>query len=1410
MESLPAASLADSNTTAVSLASTAGENKNMVTLAGCETEGTDAGKDSFIDDQTQFADSSHGSGSNRLAYEEDSDSDEMILNLSGEHSLTLSDDNSSHQSHTSEQSPTAARTVDDVDTDRIHTGAAHTTSGEIHNKTGQHTQEADPSQLTLVTEERSVRDTSNSSHKCCDDTTHRSDADDTRLEERMDTDGDEVVRIVPPAKLDAERGEGKDIKTERTGICADDAVLGEPLKKADKVREDGTLDEADSKKGILQQASADAYDEEMVLKPLKEHGWKREVVIRGIFDESKKTPCDVYYFTPDGKKLRSRVMIAQYLETHPNSPLTINNFTFVRKPISEEPWEVVRNAGSAGRRTNKSAGSKDSSPLPSSSASLKLGKGPKMKIGRPAKPKTSPAVPSTSSSPASAAAAAAKRTSFVYGGSSEEGEEWDDGDQDYDPLSESTPTWGRIKMKSWGRKCQGQDKPPDREILIMSVPSPEIIIDRADDSHTMDRHESSTVDSVRETEEEQHTGPHMVLLPDEIKQERCDSDEEHEKRDNHKGDNHHEKTETGAVCAQADVRPQIRPKPKPTARKSTMPRILLKFPSKSSREAKSQRRGSQELVLSDGQLCSTSCPGLFGQPPQLQCCICMCLFHHLCVNVDPDIQSTSFKCLRCKNLSTPPRSASPPKSAPTPPTLQRTPAIPPPPLTTRPENIGVGAQSVFPTQLPVLRRPGEPSHTLSRNDLVRQQVAVAPSAPRGPTGLVLPPGSDAIEALRNLMSVSQSASAPQSLQQPSISPVGPRLLAAGAAPPPLTPSSNLRLALMQRTGVTSKPPRPPPRLTAAPGVVEMPVSTNSANQSPPAPASGTVIAPLTAFSTVSPAAGMTTSAAPTHAQLLTLPAAVMSRLNLGQPLALKINNTQVVVPPSCVISSKEGLKVLLPPSTFPLPSDPNVKLSVTVSNNPVSSSPDTTPTTVTSSSNVSHSSKITTSTASDKGKTSVSVTPSAEGVCTRRRRRMADRAGIDPSQCMMHRLFGGFDSMLHIFRYLGVLDLLRASQVCRTWLRIARQRCLWQHVKLEGLQVPDWDRAIHYLHDVGTRSLCLKGMGHFDDRNRTWHQLMSNLSSLSGLRCIEFGQVPSSVIHSTAEKLTQLEVFRAEHITDFSNEQMWTTPTKVDVGKFASLSKLQELRLRGVSGLALPTFTFSGKLTELTSLQHLHTLSLTSLCALRDSEFHFLSEMKQLEVVELGDCLNWSSETYHQLGQLHKLQRLRLEAGGEIPDHVGLGQAIAQLANLRHLELILFAIPDSLGSALHQLHHLHTLVVWPDTGNAMMPALVNSHAMAAVENLQQLDTLEWGVVIRDEGKGSDPAAHDSQIGRKNSIPLLKPDNGLDPEAARNDSDVQTLSVTEFTQRLCSRLPQCTKIKVFNTQLVGRGPSAGKS
>lgn len=64
-------------------------------------------------------------------------------------------------------------------------------------------------------------------------------------------------------------------------------------------------------------------------------------------------------------------------------------------------------------------------------------------------------------------------------------------------------------------------------------------------------------------------------------------------------------------------------------------------------------------------------------------------------------------------------------------------------------------------------------------------------------------------------------------------------------------------------------------------------------------------------------------------------------------------------------------------------------------------------------------------------------------------------------------------------------------------------------------------------------------MSHQGDRNHSWQQFVSNLGLFSGLRNLEFGLVPSTVLHSCAEKLTLLKSFRAEHITDFSTEQMW-------------------------------------------------------------------------------------------------------------------------------------------------------------------------------------------------------------------------------------------------------------------------------
>ena len=72
---------------------------------------------------------------------------------------------------------------------------------------------------------------------------------------------------------------------------------------------------------------------------------------------------------------------------------------------------------------------------------------------------------------------------------------------------------------------------------------------------------------------------------------------------------------------------------------------------------------------------------------------------------------------------------------------------------------------------------------------------------------------------------------------------------------------------------------------------------------------------------------------------------------------------------------------------------------------------------------------------------------------------------------------------------------------------------------------------------------CLQNLHHTGDSNtewlRTWGQVTNNLGMLRSLRSIEFGLVPSSVLHAMAEKLTELEVLRAEHISDFCDEQMW-------------------------------------------------------------------------------------------------------------------------------------------------------------------------------------------------------------------------------------------------------------------------------
>ncbi|GFQ80133.1 MBD domain-containing protein [Trichonephila clavata] len=70
----------------------------------------------------------------------------------------------------------------------------------------------------------------------------------------------------------------------------------------------------------------------------------RELVHRSTEAKEGKRMSDVYYFSPEGTKLRSMPEIANYLSKHPECKLTLENFTFWKECVYREPFEIERSA----------------------------------------------------------------------------------------------------------------------------------------------------------------------------------------------------------------------------------------------------------------------------------------------------------------------------------------------------------------------------------------------------------------------------------------------------------------------------------------------------------------------------------------------------------------------------------------------------------------------------------------------------------------------------------------------------------------------------------------------------------------------------------------------------------------------------------------------------------------------------------------------------------------------------------------------------------------------------------------------------------------------------------------------------------------------------------------------------------
>lgn len=214
-------------------------------------------------------------------------------------------------------------------------------------------------------------------------------------------------------------------------------------------------------------------------------------------------------------------------------------------------------------------------------------------------------------------------------------------------------------------------------------------------------------------------------------------------------------------------------------------------------------------------------------------------------------------------------------------------------------------------------------------------------------------------------------------------------------------------------------------------------------------------------------------------QLLTLPGNIINRIKMNEPLALKINNQSLVVNPDCFVQTSHGVKIFLPPNTLPVQTG-NKTINITVPQTSSSVMPATTvshsitstiqassctPIVVGSNTStvlpgiqknampemaqpaftdpVSNVSPLKSEAEQNASVQSKSVSPDlpsqpvmiGQGLVPVRmeplppvlppKRTQRKTRGINPALNFIKQLHGGYDSLLQIFSYLSVPDLLK-------------------------------------------------------------------------------------------------------------------------------------------------------------------------------------------------------------------------------------------------------------------------------------------------------------------------------------------------------------------------------------------------
>lgn len=199
----------------------------------------------------------------------------------------------------------------------------------------------------------------------------------------------------------------------------------------------------------------------------------------------------------------------------------------------------------------------------------------------------------------------------------------------------------------------------------------------------------------------------------------------------------------------------------------------------------------------------------------------------------------------------------------------------------------------------------------------------------------------------------------------------------------------------------------------------------------------------------------------------------------------------------------------------------------------------------------------------------------------------------------------GFDILLHVFQYLKVQELTRASRVCRMWNSVANNSILWKTVRMKNSHVNDWKGFVLTLKRNGTTHLDLRKvlMG---NQEEAWREFSENIGALDQLIGIDLCRCTSHIVENLFVSNPNLRTINAAALKDDKINMQGLSQREVG---------LEELRLRSVhnNGMNIHNLDFLAILNlrhlSLTTVENLHTL-------LNDNVL--LSNMTSLESLELG------------------------------------------------------------------------------------------------------------------------------------------------------------------------------------------------